>query len=206
MLGLKLHEANISVQQSVVKDLPTCNCFIMLWVNLTEKWDPRRNNGIFFPFNWKYRTMYKIQAWTCSVGHLLQSTHTDTQVIFQQLLFWRLYFQPSGNAVISLFVYRSFAVMLWTSSSLTAESEKTAFVQHSCSNCAEPAHSPCVISARADEKERAEKWEHQSNKLLIASRLEKRDSTWKQHVPKQTDRAMYMWGRQFCAIRVRVNV
>lgn len=66
------------------------------------------------------------------------------------------YFPPSGTVDISLFVYKSFAVMLSTSSNWTAESEEAVFAPHAFSNYAEPVH-VCHISEGREEKGRAEK-------------------------------------------------
>lgn len=80
------------------------------------------------------------------------------------------YFPPSGTVDISLFVYKSFVVMLSTNSNWTVES---AFAPEELNMSALTMQSPCVIPGRAEKTGRAEKWEKGSDKLLIASSWEK---------------------------------
>lgn len=142
-----------------------------------KQWD-------FLMFYRKNRTLDKILSRPCFEGHILESTHAGD---IPKASILERYYPLRGSVDTSLFAFRSFVVMLSTSSNWTAE---CVFAQHAYSNYAQPVSSPCVISESGEEKGRAEKWERGSNKLLIARLL---GTAMRQHI------FMYVWGGPLCA-------
>lgn len=126
----------------------------------------------------------KTSAWN---GHILQSRHAGdipTASILEMCF----------AVDISLFVHKSFAVMLSTSSNCTAESEETVIAQHANGNYADRAHKPmCHSSEARGEKGKSRKVRKGEQQAANRQSPRKREPTF-EHTTSQSD----VWGVFLC--------